>query len=129
MLLVGAGGIGSEVLKTLVLTGFRHITVIDLDTIETSNLNRQFLFRSWHVGSSKAVVAASAVENFLPVINEDITMPARKKQRDDFFCSGSSGSASARRRRVDRDSSLDINPFRANIRDQQFDVDFFKRLL
>ena len=39
---------------------------IDLDTIETSNLNRQFLFRSRHVGQSKAAVAAEAVKALAP---------------------------------------------------------------
>lgn len=35
---------------------------IDLDTIETSNLNRQFLFRKHHVGQSKANTAAAVVQ-------------------------------------------------------------------
>lgn len=39
---------------------------IDMDTIETSNLNRQFLFRKHHVGESKAKVAAEAVKRFRP---------------------------------------------------------------
>lgn len=41
---------------------------IDLDTIEISNLNRQFLFRKHHVGKSKALVAAEAVRSMCPDI-------------------------------------------------------------
>ena len=37
---------------------------IDLDTIEVSNLNRQFLFRKCHVGKSKAKTASAAVKEF-----------------------------------------------------------------
>ncbi|MCO5596857.1 hypothetical protein L7F22_050927 [Adiantum nelumboides] len=66
VLMVGAGGIGCELLKTLALTGFKDIHLIDLDTIEVSNLNRQFLFRKQHVGQSKAKVAREAVLKFKP---------------------------------------------------------------
>ncbi|KAG9451778.1 hypothetical protein H6P81_004682 [Aristolochia fimbriata] len=69
VLMVGAGGIGCELLKTLALSGFEDIHIIDMDTIEVSNLNRQFLFRQSHVGQSKARVAREAVLKFRPHIN------------------------------------------------------------
>lgn len=87
LLMVGAGGIGCELLKNLVLTGFKDITVvsfenltnseirkiqgllrfqIDLDTIDVTNLNRQFLFQRQHVGMSKSKVARESVLEFVP---------------------------------------------------------------
>ena len=42
--------------KNVVLAGFGHITLLDLDTIDLSNLNRQFLFRKKDVKQSKALV-------------------------------------------------------------------------
>ena len=65
--LVGAGGIGCEILKNLLLSGVKHIAVVDLDVIDLSNLNRQFLFSREHIGKPKATTAAEvAVRRYAP---------------------------------------------------------------
>ena len=43
--------------------------MIDLDTIDVTNLNRQFLFRKEHISRSKAEIACEAVRKFNPNVN------------------------------------------------------------
>lgn len=69
--LVGSGAIGCEMLKNWSMMGVASgpqgfIDVTDMDQIEKSNLNRQFLFRSKDVGAFKADTAAAAVAEMNP---------------------------------------------------------------
>ncbi|KAL1635225.1 E1 ubiquitin-activating protein [Diplodia intermedia] len=69
--LVGAGAIGCEMLKNWALMGVASgpegkIWVTDMDQIEKSNLNRQFLFRPKDVGKLKSECAAEAVQAMNP---------------------------------------------------------------
>ncbi|KXL43568.1 hypothetical protein M433DRAFT_3558 [Acidomyces richmondensis BFW] len=71
--LVGAGAIGCEMLKNWAMIGLGtgpkgSITVTDMDQIEKSNLNRQFLFRPKDVSKLKSECAAHAVQ----VMNPDL---------------------------------------------------------
>ncbi|KAG9254277.1 uncharacterized protein F5Z01DRAFT_736579 [Emericellopsis atlantica] len=75
--LVGAGAIGCEMLKNWALMGLGtgpngHLWVTDMDSIEKSNLNRQFLFRSADVGKMKSDRAAVAVERMNPELRGHI---------------------------------------------------------
>lgn len=66
--IVGAGAIGCELLKNFAMLSVGskdgHIYITDMDLIEKSNLNRQFLFRNSDIGKPKSIVAANYVRKF-----------------------------------------------------------------
>src|SRR5689334_8808836 len=55
---VGAGGLGCPLLTYLAAAGVGHLTIIDGDVVEASNLNRQTLYNGEDIGRMKAEVAA-----------------------------------------------------------------------
>lgn len=89
ILLVGIGGVGGFTLEALVRSGFQNITIIDGDTIEESNLNRQIITNKENIGKEKGTEALNrslsindklniktkniflTKENFYEWINED----------------------------------------------------------
>lgn len=68
VLLVGVGGLGCPALLYLAAAGVRHITLIDFDTVELSNLHRQILFDENDLTQSKAEVAAKKISQSNPEI-------------------------------------------------------------
>ena len=68
VLIAGAGGIGSEIIKNLALLGIGNITIIDMDLIELTNLNRQLLFSNADIGKYKAEIAAKKALEMNPEI-------------------------------------------------------------
>ena len=64
--IVGAGGIGAAVIPALTGAGVGHLTIIDDDIVELSNLQRQPLFSTADVGRPKADLAAEFVSSRNP---------------------------------------------------------------
>jgi len=58
VLVVGAGALGNEVVKNLVLSGVRHLTLVDMDRVVTSNLNRCVFFTPEDARGSRLKVDA-----------------------------------------------------------------------
>ncbi|MFX1454485.1 MAG: ThiF family adenylyltransferase [Promethearchaeota archaeon] len=71
IMIVGIGALGCEIAKDFALMGIGKLILIDLDTIETSNLSRQMLFRSGDEGRPKAEVAAERLKEMNPYVEID----------------------------------------------------------
>ena len=72
ILLVGIGGVGGFTLEALVRSGFKNITIIDGDTIEESNLNRQIITSKENIGKDKT---DEALNRYL-LINPNLNLKA-----------------------------------------------------
>ncbi|CAI9181591.1 unnamed protein product, partial [Rangifer tarandus platyrhynchus] len=101
---VGAGAIGCELIKNFAMIGLGcgdggSITVTDMDIIEKSNLNRQFLFRPWDVTKSKSDTAAAAMSQINPHIrvisHQNRVGPETEHVYDDDFFQNVDGVANA----------------------------------
>lgn len=69
IMVVGAGALGNELVKNLTLLGVGNILILDMDSIENSNLTRSVLFRRSDVGRFKAEIAAERAMEINPDVN------------------------------------------------------------
>lgn len=68
VLVVGAGGLGAPVLQYLVAAGIGTIGIMDKDTVNLSNLQRQILYREDQIGKPKVEMAKKG----LSALNSDV---------------------------------------------------------
>lgn len=72
VLIVGAGGLGAPMLQYLAAAGVGRIGVIDADTVDLSNLQRQIIHRTQDVGVAKAESAARMIRDLNPDVTIDV---------------------------------------------------------
>jgi len=67
-LVIGAGGLGSPVLLYLAAAGVGQIGVVDFDTVDVTNLQRQVLFTTDDIGRNKALASVDRLKALNPLI-------------------------------------------------------------
>lgn len=72
VLVIGAGGLGSPALLYLAAAGVGHIGIVDFDTVDLSNLQRQVLFDTDDVGHGKARTARSRLQALNPHVQVQV---------------------------------------------------------
>lgn len=68
VLLIGIGGVGTYALEALVRNGFTNITIVDYDTIDITNLNRQLITNTNNIGHSKVIEGILRAKSINPDI-------------------------------------------------------------
>jgi len=71
IMIIGVGALGCEIAKDFALMGIGKLILVDLDTIETSNLSRQMLFKPGDEGRPKAEVATERLKEMNPFLKVD----------------------------------------------------------
>ncbi len=79
MVIAGLGGLGGGVCEMLARVGVGHLTVIDGDSFDASNLNRQLLSREDLLGVPKAQAALERIQ----AINSEVTVEQKKEFLDE----------------------------------------------
>jgi adenylyltransferase/sulfurtransferase len=69
VLIVGAGGLGSPVAVYLALAGVGTIGIVDFDTVDVSNLQRQILHQNNDIGRPKVISAQETLNSYNPEVN------------------------------------------------------------
>jgi adenylyltransferase/sulfurtransferase len=69
VLVVGLGGLGSPVAMYLGAAGVGHLCLVDFDTVDVSNLQRQVIHQQHNIGSNKAESAKAALLDLNPLID------------------------------------------------------------
>ena len=60
--IIGLGGIGCEIINHLVGVGIKYFTILDFDNVDSTNLNRQYLYNDCDISKSKVDVVEQKIK-------------------------------------------------------------------
>jgi len=83
VLIIGAGGLGSPALLYLAAAGVGTLGIVDFDTVDESNLQRQVIHGQSDIGKSKAQSARESIHEINPLIN--VVLHEERLENDNVF--------------------------------------------
>ena len=87
--IAGAGGLGSIVAIYMAAAGFGRIRIVDCDSVELSNLNRQILHGNCDVGRDKALSAYETLTGINPEVEVEALVETISEDNIDYLLQGS----------------------------------------
>lgn len=72
VVVIGAGGLGTNVLQYLAAIGVGHLGIIDYGLVEESNIQRQILYGGNDLGKLKTIISKQNLQNLFPTVNFEI---------------------------------------------------------
>lgn len=80
--IIGCGGLGGYIIEMLARLGIGHLTLVDYDVFEESNLNRQILCKEDSIGISKVEIGKNRIKE----INSDVEVTFVKQELKEDNC-------------------------------------------
>lgn len=88
VVVIGAGGVKSTLLMSLVAAGIGKLRIIEFDTVELSNLNRQILYRTSDIGKLKGLACKSTLNDLNPETSIDFVNEKVTEENVEQLCDG-----------------------------------------
>lgn len=86
VLVIGLGGVGSHAAEALARSGVGHLTLIDMDTVDETNINRQSIALDSTIGREKATLMEDKVKDINPECTvRAFTLRYHSEVRDTVF--------------------------------------------
>ncbi len=85
VIVFGLGGVGGSAVEALARVGIGKISVVDFDTVDITNINRQIIATQNTIGKNKAEIMKERIHNINPNIKVDLFVEKFSKEKENLF--------------------------------------------